>query len=77
MAGDKMCKTREMKTVSTATVHRKRAPANTKVAIQSHKVLPTKVVTARTTTTTTAATPMATIKARTTDKKLQLKLTET
>ena len=72
-----MCKTREMKTVLTATVHRKRAPANTKVVIQSLKVLPMKVVTVRPTTTTKVAMPMATIKARTTDKKLRLNLTET
>jgi len=78
MAGDKMCKTREMKTVSTATVHRKRAPANNKkVAIQR---LRTKVVMARPTTTIKVVMPMdkvATIKARTIDKKLSHNQVET
>ena len=76
MAGDKMCKTREMKTVSTATMAHKKALANTKVAIPSLKVVHTKVVKEKPATTTTKVEiPMdkvATIKARTTDNKKQI-----
>ena len=78
MAGVQTCKTRETKTVSTSTVHRKRAPANNKkVAIQR---LRTKVVMARPTTTIKVVMPMdkvATIKARTIDKKLSHNQVET
>ena len=77
MAGVQTCKTRETKTVSTSTVHRKRAPANNKkVAIQR---LRTKVVMARPTTTKVVM-PMdkvATIKARKIDKKLSHNQVET
>jgi hypothetical protein len=75
MAGVKMCKTREMKTASTATMAHKKALANTRVAIPSLKVMHTKVVKEKPATTTTKVEiPMevATIKARTTDNKKQI-----
>ena len=51
MAGDKMCKTREMMTTLTAAMDHKRVLANTKVAILNQQVH-MKVVTVRTTKTT-------------------------
>ena len=68
-----MRKTRETKTALEATMAPKRALANTKVAITSHKVMHTKVVMEKTPTTTKVEIPMdkeETIKANTNKKQI-------